>query len=244
MAAGLLTLDRGNTSLDGMWHGDPPWRKRVDPTDRAAVERLLRAGDPATVAALTVVESGLTEIETALAGRCQLLVAGRELPCPLRVSYPDPGGLGVDRWVGAFAAHRLYGAAIVVDCGTMVTVNLVDAEGNFLGGAIAPGPGTLAAALAVAAPALPPVDLAVDLVLPAIDPAAAVAAGAQLGFCGAVDRLCDDLVAAAGLLDPTLVITGGHGEVYCRHGRPTARHHPDLLHSGLRWLVETHASNS
>ena len=244
VASGLLTLDRGNTTLDGMWHGESPWRQRVDPSDRAAVERLLMAHDLDTVAALTVVASGLVEVEQLLAGRAQLLVAGRDLLCPLPVAYPDPEALGVDRWVGAFAAHRLYGAAVVVDCGTAVTVNLVDGDGTFLGGAIAPGPGSLAGILATVTPALPTVDLAADLTLPALDPAAAVAAGVQLGFCGAVDRLRDELVAASNLDRPTVVVTGGHAEVYLRHGHANAHHHPDLLHRGLRWLVETNDSNS
>ena len=239
MVTTLLTLDRGNSTLDGMWHTEPPSRERVDPEDGDAVRRLLSANDPAAVAALTVVESGLSRVEDILAERgCRVLVAGRDLENPLRVAYDDPSGLGVDRWVGAFAARRLYGAAIVIDCGTAVTLSAVDADGVFLGGAIAPGAGTMAGSLATATPALPAVDLEADVSVPATSPQAAVDAGVQLGFCGAVDRLVDDVVAATDLANPVVVLTGGTASVYARHGRHPVRHHSDLLHLGLRWLIE------
>jgi type III pantothenate kinase len=240
----LLTLDRGNSTLDGMWHTDPPIRERVDPGDTEAVGRLLAAHEAASVVALTVVESGLTAVEEMLAARgCRMRLAGRDLENPLRVAYEDPSGLGVDRWVGAFAAHRLHGAAIVVDCGTAVTFSAVDGDGVFLGGAIAPGAATMAGGLSRAAPALPAVDLRSELTIPATSPQTAVDAGVQLGFCGMVDRLVDEVAAASGLVDSTVVLTGGTADVYVRHGRRAASHRPDLLHLGLRWLSETHDSN-
>ena len=146
--------------------------------------------------------------------------------------------------VGACAAHHLYGDAVVVDCGTAVTVNLVTADGRFLGGAIAPGARTMARGLRDAAPALPLADVEVDLDLPATDPAAAVAAGVQLGFVGAVERLCAELVGAAGLAAPTHVATGGLAGVLLRHARCEFRHHDDLVHQGLRWLLERTDSTS
>jgi type III pantothenate kinase len=59
-------------------------------------------------------------------------------PMPLR--YRTPGTLGADRYAAALAAREMSGApVIVVDCGTALTINVVDVEGYFLGGSISPG---------------------------------------------------------------------------------------------------------
>ena len=58
------------------------------------------------------------------------------------VDYPQPQTIGADRLANAAAVAQLYGQpAIVVDFGTAVTFDVVSAEGNYVGGVIAPGPG-------------------------------------------------------------------------------------------------------
>ena len=61
--------------------------------------------------------------------------------CGVRNAYKQPGNLGVDRWAALIAAHeKLPGqACIVVDAGTAITVDLLDASGLHLGGVILPG---------------------------------------------------------------------------------------------------------
>ncbi len=62
---------------------------------------------------------------------------------PLSIRYDDPHKLGVDRAVAAYAGIRLIGVGrpfLVVDVGTAMTIDYVDAEGVFRGGAILPGP--------------------------------------------------------------------------------------------------------
>lgn len=61
--------------------------------------------------------------------------------------YPEPRKLGVDRWVAMIEGHQHYGAAIIVDCGSALTIDAVDRSGNFLGGYIVPGLGMLRGAL-------------------------------------------------------------------------------------------------
>ena len=55
-------------------------------------------------------------------------------------AYKEPKNLGIDRWVNLVACHHLLeGAACIVDCGTAVTVDAIDASGRHLGGCILPG---------------------------------------------------------------------------------------------------------
>ena len=78
----------------------------------------------------------------------------------LKIRYDDPRQLGSDRIVNSVAAHSKYeGHLIVVDFGTATTINCVTNDGDFIGGAIAPGMKTAAAALFEHTAKLPNVDL-------------------------------------------------------------------------------------
>ncbi|MEM7755463.1 MAG: type III pantothenate kinase [Planctomycetota bacterium] len=65
---------------------------------------------------------------------------GRDLPVPIPLAVDEPEGVGVDRQLDALAAYeRAQQACVVVDVGTAITVDFVDGQGTFQGGAIAPG---------------------------------------------------------------------------------------------------------
>ena len=59
----------------------------------------------------------------------------------LEIAYEQPQLFGIDRWIALIAARRLYPTApiCVIDCGTAVTIDAVDASGKHLGGLIVPG---------------------------------------------------------------------------------------------------------
>ncbi|HEX3602235.1 MAG TPA: type III pantothenate kinase, partial [Lacipirellulaceae bacterium] len=81
---------------------------------------------------------------------------------PLEVRVEQPGRVGIDRLLAAVAANQLRDpgrAAIVVDLGTAITVDLIEPDGAFAGGAILPGIGTAGRALADQTDALPHVML-------------------------------------------------------------------------------------
>ena len=64
----------------------------------------------------------------------------KEIECGVTNGYPDPSQLGSDRWAALIAARNLcVDPLAVVDCGTAVTVDALDMEGNFRGGVILPG---------------------------------------------------------------------------------------------------------
>src|SRR5690606_11778764 len=138
-----------------MLHSAPVkrWRAPAHAPETVLAEVATLAGVPVRAVASTVVAGGLTALEAVLADAgVRLEVAGRDLPCPLPLAYADPNELGTDRWLAALAAFAAHGAAVVVQCGTAITADAVDASGRFLGGAIAPGLRAMAAGLAAAAP--------------------------------------------------------------------------------------------
>jgi type III pantothenate kinase len=139
-------------------------------------------------------------------------VAGKDFPVPLRTDVREPEQVGVDRLLSALAAYRrANGACVVVDFGTAITVNSVSREGVFLGGAILPGLGMMARALAGETALLP--EITVPETADGIGKSTeeAIAAGLLHGTTGAVANL----VIVAGMTvgeDAAVLLTGGDAE--------------------------------
>jgi type III pantothenate kinase len=156
---------------------------------------------------------------------------------PIGVDVVEPARVGIDRVAAAAAAAVVKEPgqpAIVVDCGTATTVDMVAADGRFLGGAILPGPMLLARALADGTSRLPEV-AALDHELPPAMPGRstqqAIAAGIGWGMRGAVARLVAEAQAASGG-KAELFLTGGSRGVV-RDALPGAIEIPDLVLAGI-----------
>ncbi len=140
------------------------------------------------------------------------LVSRTDVPMKVHVDHPDR--LGIDRLVGAYAAANRYGGPIVViDAGSAITVDWVDAEGAFGGGAILPGLTMQVAALASGTDALPKIDFHSDapLVAPAKNTVDAIRLGVMMGSAASIERLAVAYCDAAGLDSSAVrwVVTGG-----------------------------------
>jgi type III pantothenate kinase len=156
---------------------------------------------------------------------------------PLVVSLPAPDRVGMDRLAAAAAAGLVKPPgqpAIVVDCGTAATVDLVAADGSFLGGAIMPGPALMARGLAEGTSRLPAVaalERALPPPLPGRSTEEAIAAGIGFGIRGAVARLVAEAAAALGP-DAVTILTGGWREAV-KDALPGAIEVPDLVLCGI-----------
>lgn len=85
------------------------------------------------------------------------IIHARSEACAFGVynAYPQPEKLGVDRWLALIASRRYYQTPLcIVDCGTAITVDLMDGEGRHQGGLISPGLTLMKKALANGAQAL------------------------------------------------------------------------------------------
>lgn len=125
--------------------------------------------------------------------------------------YCQPSRLGVDRWLAILAAYHLAaGACLVVDVGTAVTVDLVAASGEHLGGYICPGLRLLSDQLVASASGIADLHLVGSLqdLAPGRDTAEAVARGGVLMLRGFIESQL--LLAPVFLGDSfTLFLTGG-----------------------------------
>jgi type III pantothenate kinase len=157
-------------------------------------------------------------------------------PIPLNVD--NPREVGADRVVKAIAAIALYGPPlIVVDFGTATTFDCINARGEFIGGAIAPGIATAADALLNRAARL----FRVELVRPkdAIgrNTVHNVQSGVVYGWAGLVDGIVERMKAE---MDgtPRVVATGGHAGLIVNVARSIQDVHEHLAFEGLRLLWE------
>ena len=189
---------------------------------------------PEAVLVSSVVPTVLARIDAALALMGPLLVAGTTLPVNIASAVNEPGRVGVDRLLAAFAARRrtAAGAVVVVDFGTAITVDAVDARGTFLGGAIAASAPLQAQALADHAEQLPYVDMDVPGSSIGRDTRGAILVGVFNGTIHMIRGLMKDV--AAELEDPVrFVATGGGASPFAEHVGGFALIEPHLVLLGL-----------
>lgn len=155
----------------------------------------------------------------------------------IRNAYREPESLGVDRWLAMLAAHAHPGGPVcVVNCGTAVTVDIVDAAGTHLGGLIVPGVELMFRSLSEATDGI--------RVTPAGSPADAfgrstlecVMNGTHAAVAALIDRTLDRL-AAESEGPPRCVMSGGGAPAVIPLMRSTVLHDPDLVLRGLALLA-------
>lgn len=142
------------------------------------------------------------------------MTVGAGIKTGLNVKYDNPRELGADRVAGCVAANKLYGApAIVIDCGTATTFNVISAEGELLGGAISFGLKAAAEALATSAAKLPKVELSVPKRAIGKTTIANMQSGIIYGYSGMIESMVERLKAEAGLPDAKVIATGGIADI-------------------------------
>jgi type III pantothenate kinase len=168
-----------------------------------------------------------------------ILAPGMDLGLTVRVDVPWE--VGIDRLANAVAAREKVGApAIVVDFGTATTVDVVDADGAYAGGLIAPGMVTAAEALFQRAAKLPRVELVRPARAIGKSTVEAMQAGIVLGFAGQVDALVRRVRAELGSPQAPVLATGGLASLVVGEAQTPMQVEPFLTLYGIRSMVEHH----
>ena len=170
--------------------------------------------------------------------RLDPMVVTYEIKTGIKMRYDNPKEVGADRIVNAAAAYKRYGGpVIIVDFGTATTFCAVTKDGEYLGGAIAPGVKISAEALFQRASKLPRVELAKPPKVIGADTISAMQAGIIYGYAGLVDgiveRMKKELSAEA-----RVVATGGLAELVSPETKTVQEIKPHLTLEGLRLLYE------
>ena len=137
---------------------------------------------------------------------CVVLEPGLRSGMP--ILYDNPKEVGPDRIANAVGAYDLYGGpCIVVDIGTATTFDAISVDGEYLGGAIAPGLAISLDALFHHAAALRRVELVEPRSVIGKSTVESIQSGALYGFAAQVDGMCDAVRSRAGPC--AVVATGG-----------------------------------
>ncbi len=246
----LLVFDVGNTNtVLGLYRGETllhSWRlqtERARTADEwaAATHQLfalskLSFAEVSGVIVSCVVPPVLFAIKSLCRDyfRSEPVVVGPGLDCGMPIRYDDPGEVGADRIVNAVAAYtRKRQSLIVVDLGTATTFDAISSQGEYLGGAIAPGLGISAEALWQRASKLPRVEVACPPRVIAKSTVHSMQAGLFYGYVGLVDgiiaRMQEELPDS-----PWVLATGGLAGLIASHSRFIKEVVPDLTLEGLR----------
>jgi type III pantothenate kinase len=178
--------------------------------------------------------------------RGRTVVFEKHTDLPIRVNVDEPEKVGLDRLFGAVAARSLVPLgtpAITVDVGTAVTVNLIDADGVFQGGAIFPGPRLMARALNEFTAKLPfsePTDGYADVAVPGKSTAAAIRAGILAAVGGGMVEI-SSMLADECRVPPWMFMTGGGGHLVNYYKLPWLAEMklvPTLTLDGIRIAAE------
>jgi type III pantothenate kinase len=171
----------------------------------------------------------------------EMLVVGPGMRTGMALRYDNPREIGADRLVNAVAAYdRVRTACIVVDFGTAITYDPVSAEGDYLGGIIAPGVEISLEALTERAAKLPKIDLYEPRTVIGKTTADAIRSGVVYGFAGSVDAIVRRLRAELGV-EAEAIATGGLASVIVPFTETIDVTDDLLTLTGLRLLHERNA---
>ena len=156
----------------------------------------------------------------------------------ISIRYENPTEVGADRIVNGLAARELYGAPVVVaDFGTATTFDVVNEDGEYAGGVIAPGLGISAEALFSHASRLYQIDLRRPKHLVGRNTAGAMQSGLYYGYVGLVDGILARLLEELGETT-TVVGTGGEADLIASGSKFIREINPQLTLLGLKMIYD------
>ena len=240
----LLAIDVGNSNITaGLFRGARLVARGRIPT-RGSLQSLLGAVRARPAELDGVIISSVVPRATAPLKRSlkqlglKALVLGENIRAPIKNRYRIPSQVGQDRLVNGVGVYHLYGGpAVVVDFGTAVTLDLVSARREYLGGLIVPGVGIAVDALVSKTALLPRIDLTPPSEFLGRDTRQSMLSGLFHGY----GALCDGIVArlkSRYAPKARVIATGGHCELMAPYCRSVGIVAPDLTLHGLRLTYE------
>lgn len=250
----LLAVDAGNTNIVFAVHDGLEWRGRwrvATRDDRTSDEYAVWLMALLTHAGLKTTDIDRCVIGTVVPAAlynlrrlcrdwfgCEPLVARAPLDWGFDIRVDSPGEVGADRLLNVLAVHHHYkGPAVVIDFGTATTFDVVDKDGAYLGGVIAPGINLSIDALHRAAARLPRIGIGRPQAVIGRSTVPAMQSGIYWGYVGLIEGIVSRIRAEYG--KPLKVVaTGGLASLFAEGTLVIERTDPDITLEGLRLLAE------
>ena len=250
----LLAIDIGNSSIKfGVFDADVLVDKFLIQTKRdytaeeLLFDRLRYVEEKFFRIDSVSVSSVVPELDTVLTDACKKMLnvtpvfVDHNFDFGLTIKYDPVTDVGTDRLINASGAAGKFGKPIIVcSFGTATTIDAVNAAGEYLGGAIAPGMNTLAEALHLKTSKLPHVSIEKPESVIGGTTVNAIRSGVFFGYLGLVEgiirRMFDELGEAT-----TVVATGGFAATVAENCELINAVDENLMLDGLRLLFERRA---
>ena len=237
-----LLIDNSNTRTKlaiGDSQGLLQWRAVIPTAEltHASLENLLVGVCFNEVICASVVPAKARMLEEYFSPNFPFHLLTYQSPHDLGFDLPHPEQIGNDRLANAIALIEKHGApGIAIDFGTAVTFSVVNADGEFTGGAIAPGMAAMTEYLSSRTAQLPLIDPMPPVSLIGKTTVDAMRTGAVIGHRGMVREILRGLISEMGG-EPKIVATGGGAAFVAPHLEEIETVDPDLTLEGLRILA-------
>jgi type III pantothenate kinase len=248
----LLVVDIGNTNivwgvyedrtLSAHWRIATDVKKTSDEYGILFASLLAAAGIPTQRLTGAIVSSVVPSLTGTIEQMLEqyfyqrALVVSSNTDTGLTLCYDNPKEIGSDRLVNAAAAYHKYRRdLIIVDFGTATTFCAITAEGQYLGGVIAPGLGISAEALFARAAKLAKVELIRPKTVIGTDTASSIQAGLLFGYAGLVDTVVRRMEQELGR-SAYVIGTGGLSSILASETTSIQKIEPLLTLEGLELL--------
>lgn len=253
----LLAIDSGNTNVVfGVFDGEDfvkAFRISNDPKRTAdeyivwLSELMKLNGLDHTTITDSVIGSVVPETQFNLVSMCRryfasepIVVGAPGINLGLEILIDRPEQAGADRLVNAVEAHKRYGGPLIcIDFGTATTFDVVDGDGNYRGGVIAPGINLSLEALYLASAKLPLVEIAPSKTIIGKATVPAMQSGIYWGYVSMIEGMVERIIREYGE-DMKVIATGGLAELFAEH--TDVIQHTDRSLT-LRGLVEIYRRN-
>lgn len=235
-----LVVDAGNTKIKlAVFKEDQLLQKQVvDLKDLANALSALISKYAITKAIIASV-GNLTEVQMrAIQNRFPTVVLDHRTSMPFKNKYQTPHTLGVDRLglVAAFAKAYPKKNGLIIDAGTCVTYDFIDAKNNYYGGGISPGLGLRYAALHQHTAKLPLLSVTEDFPLIGDTTASSIHSGVIGGLVQEIDGI---ILQYKEKYDPLIVVlTGGDAKVLSKRLKNSIFAHSNFLLEGLNYILK------
>jgi type III pantothenate kinase len=250
----FLVFDIGNTqTVVGVFNGEKiiaNWklatdRQRTDDEYGVLLKTLFRDSDLETdqieAAVLSSVVPPVTGVFERMVAKYFLvhpLVIGPGVKTGLAFKYENPREIGADRVVNAVAAIKFHGPPlIVVDFGTATTFCAIAPNGEYQGGAVAPGLGISSEALFQRTAKLPRVEIEKPKAIIGKNTISAMQAGIFYGYLGLVEGIITRMKKEMNC-NPLIIATGDYAGLIGENTKMIDRVDPNLTLQGLRYIYE------
>ena len=253
----ILLFDIGNTNTHVgladakrvLRHTDIPTAAWLKDDAAKLLARFVRKAKPVGAAICSVVPRATPKVQSVIRSLWKLR-AIELTPKTVRgvgIDYPKPNSIGPDRLANAVAARHHFGApSVVVDFGTAVTFDVVDARGNYVGGIIAPGLAAMTEYLHEKTALLPRIKIREVKSPVGKSTEHAMLVGAVHGYRGLVRELIGELKRELKAKRLPVVATGGYAKLIAAKLPEISAVEPNLTLEGLRlvWMLQRSAAVS